>query len=243
MKKLGLFLTLVLSLSMFTACGSDSKKLIMATEPGFAPYEYLSNNKIVGVDIDISNEIAKDLGRELEVQETTFDGALLSVQQGKVDFVAAGCSITPERQEKMDFSKPYAKSKQVIVINKDNTSLKSGDDIKEDTKVAFQIGTTAQFYAEDDLKCEAKGYTKYSQAAADLVNNKIDCIIMDDIPAKNLVKSNDKLLVLDKELFTDEYAIAVKKGNTELLEKINKVIDRLISEGKIDEFTLNHTSD
>ena len=86
-------------------------KLIMATEPGFAPYEYMSGNDVVGIDVDIANEVAKELGMELEIQSMDFDGALLAVQQGKVDFAAAGISVTPERQEVMDFSIEYAKSK------------------------------------------------------------------------------------------------------------------------------------
>lgn len=242
MKKLAMALMIVISMSLFSACGNDNKdKVLMATEAGFAPYEYLSGNEIVGVDVDIAQEIAKDMGKDIEIKNMNFDGALLAVQQGKVDFVAAGLSIKPERLEKMDFSIPYATSKQVIVVKKDAGVVNSEADIKETTKVGFQTGTTGQFYAEDDIKCDKKGYTKYSQAAQDLKNGKIDCIIMDEVPAKLIVKANPDLVILDKELFTDEYAIAVKKGNKELLEKINKTIERLKSEGKIEEFTIKHT--
>ena len=244
MKKLTIALMIVMSLSVLSACGKDKKddeNLLMATEGGFAPYEYLSGNEIIGVDVDIAKEIAKDMDKELEIKNMNFDGALLAVQQGKVDFVAAGLSIKPERLEKMDFSIPYATSKQVIVVKKGAGVINSEADIKETTKVGFQTGTTGQFYAEDDIKSETKGYTKYSQAAQDLKNEKIDCIIMDEVPAKLIVKSNSDLAILDKELFTDEYAIAVKKGNKDLLEKINKTIERLKSEGKIDQYTVKHT--
>ncbi len=217
-------------------------KLIMATEPGFAPYEYMSGNDVVGIDVDIANEVAKELGMELEIQTMDFDGALLAVQQGKVDFAAAGISVTPERQEVMDFSIEYAKSKQVIVVLKGADRVKSVDDLGGDTKIAVQMSTVADFYVTDDLKKEPSRYTKYVQAAEDLKNDKVDCIVMDELPAKEMVKGNDTLEILDAEVFTDTYAFAFKKGNTELEDKVNKVLQKLIDDGKIDEFTLKHTT-
>lgn len=232
-----------------TSSASESKedskttggKLIMATEPGFAPYEYMSGNDVVGIDVDIANEVAKELGMELEIQTMDFDGALLAVQQGKVDFAAAGISVTPERQEVMDFSIEYAKSKQVIVVLKGANRVKTVDDLGGDTKIAVQMSTVADFYVTDDLKKEPSRYTKYVQAAEDLKNDKVDCIVMDELPAKEMVKGNDNLEILDGEVFTDKYAFAFKKGNTELEDKVNKVLQKLIDNGKVDEFTLNHT--
>ena len=151
-------------------------KLIMATEPGFAPYEYMSGNNVVGIDVDIANEVAKELGMELEIQSMDFDGALLAVQQGKVDFAAAGISVTPERQEAMDFSIEYAKSKQVIVVLKGANRVKSADDLGGDTKIAVQMSTVADTYVTDDLKKEPSRYTKYVQAAEDLKSDKVDCL-------------------------------------------------------------------
>lgn len=217
-------------------------KLIMATEPGFAPYEYMSGNNVVGIDVDIANEVAKELGMELEIQSMDFDGALLAVQQGKVDFAAAGISVTPERQEAMDFSIEYAKSKQVIVVLKGANRVKNADDLGGDTKIAVQMSTVADTYVTDDLKKEPSRYTKYVQAAEDLKSDKVDCIVMDELPAKEMVKGNDNLEILDGEVFTDKYAFAFKKGNTELEEKVNKVLQKLIDEGKVDEFTLKHTT-
>lgn len=232
-----------------TSSASESKednkttggKLIMATEPGFAPYEYMSGSDVVGIDVDIAKEVAKELGMELEIQSMDFDGALLAVQQGKVDFAAAGISVTPERQEVMDFSIEYAKSKQVIVVLKGANRVKSVDDLGGDTKIAVQMSTVADFYVTDDLKKEPSRYTKYVQAAEDLKNDKVDCIVMDELPAKEMVKGNDNLEILDGEVFTDKYAFAFKKGNTELEEKVNTVLQKLIDNGKVDEFTLNHT--
>lgn len=227
--------------AMAGCSNSSGGKLIMATEPGFAPYEYTSGNDVVGIDIDIANEIAKELGMELEVQTMDFDGALLAVQQGKVDFAASGISVTAERQEVMDFSIEYASSKQVIVVLKGNEAIKGPDDLAG-KKIAVQMSTVADFYVTDDLKMEPSRYTKYVQAAEDLKSNKVDCIIMDDLPAQEMVKANDTLEVLETEVFTDKYALAFKKGNTELEEKVNKVLQKLIDDGKITEFTLKHTT-
>ena len=227
--------------AMAGCSNSTGGKLIMATEPGFAPYEYTSGNDVVGIDVDIANEIAKELGMELEVQTMDFDGALLAVQQGKVDFAAACISVTPERQEVMDFSIEYATSKQVIVVQKGNETIKGPDDLTG-KKIAVQMSTVADFYVTDDLKMEPSRYTKYVQAAEDLKSNKVDCIIMDELPAKEMVKANDTLTIVEKEVFTDKYALAFKKGNTELEEKINKILQKLIDDGKINEFTINHTT-
>lgn len=226
-----------------SAAAGDSGKLIMATEAGFAPYEYTEDGEtVVGVDVDIANEIAKAMGKELEIQNMTFDGALLAVQQGVVDFAAAGISVTPDRQEEMDFTIEYATSKQVVVVKKDAGKIGSVDDVKEGTVVGVQMGTTGDFYCTDDLGCEVKQFSKYAEAALELKNDKLDCIVMDSLPAEQLVAANDDLEILDGELFTDKYAIAVKKGNTELLDQINEVLQQLIDEGKIDEYTINHTT-
>lgn len=222
---------------------SDKGDLIMVTEAGFAPYEYTEDGQtVVGVDVDIANEIAKALGRKLVIQNTTFDGALLAVQQGKADFAAAGISVNEERQKVMDFSIEYATSKQVVVVKKDAGRVAKVDDLTEDTAIGVQTGTVADMYFKDDMGWQPKEYNKFMEAALDLKNDRIDCIVMDLLPAQQMVEANDDLEVLDGEVFTDKYAIAVQKGNQELLDEINAVLEKLISEGKIEEYTINHTT-
>lgn len=240
-------LTAALCGVMLAGCATNgaegaSKKLIMATEPGFAPYEYINGSEVAGIDVDIAKEIAKELNMELEIQQMDFDGALLAVQQGKVDFAAAGISINEERKEVMDFSIEYTTSKQVVVVLTGADIVKAPDQITEGMKVGVQQATVADFYVSDDLGFDPLRYTKYIQAADDLKNNKIDCIIMDELPAEEMVKANPELSILDGEVFTDKYAIAFKKGNQELIDKVNKVLEKLIADGKVDEFTLNHTA-
>lgn len=258
LKKLALLLAVIMMAALaLTACGgeggssnsgsaSDSNsenaggKLIMATEAGFAPYEYYGEgNKIVGVDVDIANEIAKALGKELVVSDMNFDSILNAVSSGKADFGAAGLSITEERLKEVDFTIEYATSKQVIVVKKDS-AIQSGDDLAGKT-VGVQTGTVADLYISDEMAdTTAKQYTKYMEAASDLNNGRIDAIVMDSLPAAELVKANDGLVILEKELFTDKYGLAVKKGNTELLNKLNEVLEQLMKDGKIEEFTIKH---
>lgn len=259
-KVMSLLLILVLVFSL-AACGTKAPAndgddaadggstaedtLIVGTEAGFAPYEYMEGDQIVGIDMDISQAIADSMGKKLEIKNMDFDGALLAVQQGKLDFVAAGVSINEERAKQVDFSNEYVNSTEVVVVNKVNPTVSGGtaEDLK-DKVVGVQQGNIADFWVEENTEArEIKRYTKFVQAAEDLANGKIDCIVMDQYPAEDLVGSNDKLMILEGDpLFEDKYAIAVKKGNTELLDQINTVIDQLIADGKIDEFTANHTS-
>lgn len=239
MKKLGLFLAVILVFTFcFTGCGGK-KKLIMLTEAGFAPYEYLDGTKIVGIDPDIALEIANEMGMELEIVNMNFDGIPDAIAAGKGDFGAAGISIRPDRAEVVDFTIEYATSKQVIIVLADS-GYQTADDLVGKT-IAVQEGTVADFdtaeYIEGVTILPSK---KYFEAVSNLTTGKADAIVLDVLPAQELVKTADNLVILDGELFTDKYAICVKKGNTELLDTINKVLQRLIDEGKIDEFTLKH---
>lgn len=222
---------------------TDSKNdtLIVGTEAGFAPYEYMEGDKVVGVDMDIAQAIADSMGKKLVIKNMDFDGALLAVQQGKIDFVAAGVSVNAERQKVMDFSDNYVDSTDVVVVNKDKPMVTDATKLKGKI-VGVQQGNIADFYVESNCKAKKiNRYTKFAQAAEDLKNSKIDCIVMDKYPAQELVKSNPQLSILDGSLFEDKYAIAVKKGNKELLDQINKVVKQLKADGKIKEFTTNHT--
>lgn len=142
----------------------------------------------------------------------------------------------------MDFSIEYVSSKQVIVVRKDYNKIKSVNDLNGKT-ISVQLGSVADSYVSKNYKnSKIIRQKKFLSAAEDVKAKKADCIVMDELPAKELVKNNSELTILSIELFTDKYAIAVKKGNTELLNKINEVLEKLIEEGKIEEFVINHSS-
>ena len=234
MKKCLLFLVMVL---LLTGCGKNDNDLVMVTEAGFPPYEFYENGKVVGVDIEIANEIAKELNKNLVIKDIAFDSIINELKSGKADFAAAGMSITEDRLKEVDFTIEYIVSEQVVVV-KNDSQINNIDDIKEKT-ISVQLGTVADQYVTKNYK-EAKvnRLKKFLVAAEDVKNNKSDCIVMDKLPALELVKKNPELKILDGTLFEDKYGMAVKKGNKELLDQINKVLERLISEGKIEEYTV-----
>lgn len=221
----------------------ESKKtLIVGTEAGFPPYEYYGEgDEVVGIDMDIAKAIADSMGMKLEIKNMEFDGALLAVQNGQVDFVAAGVSVNEKRKKVMDFSIEYVDSTEVVVVNKENPAVSSIEDL-DGKVIGVQQGNIADFWVEENVDANnIKRYTTFAQATEDLKNQRIDCIVMDILPAQQMVTANPELTILDGTLFQDKYAIAVKKGNQELLDQINTVIQELIDTGKIEDFTAKHT--
>lgn len=234
-----IIVVIVLGAMMFNKEGNTKEKLVMVTEAGFAPYEFYEGEKIVGVDVEIAQKIADKVGKELEIKDTDFDSIINEVKTGKADFGAAGLSITEERLEEVDFSVEYATSKQVIVV-KSGSDIKGSDDIKG-KKVAVQLGTVADLVISDEYPdVELVQHKKYLLAVEDLLAGKVDAIVLDSLPAEEIVNKNSELAILDEELFTDKYGIAVQKGNTELLNTINEVLEQLMNEGKIEEYTIKY---
>ena len=234
------FMLLVMSILLLTGCKRDDNKLILATEAGFAPYEYYQDGEIVGVDIDIAREIALSLGKELVIKDVSFDFIINEIKSGKSDIGAAGMSITKERLEEVDFSVEYAVSNQVVIVPMDS-KITSINQISNQ-RIAVQLGTVADSYVNENYKdATVIRQKKYLSMVEDLKAGKVDLIIMDLLPASEIVKSNDGLKILDEYLFTDKYGMAIKKGNKELLDKVNDVLTRLMSEGKIEEYTIKHT--
>ena len=216
MRRIFILLFLV---TMLVGCTKSKNEIVMVTEAGFAPYEYYENGKIIGVDIEISEKIAEKLGKKLVVKDIAFDSIINELNSGKADFAAAGMSISEERKEKVDFSLEYITSNQVVVVRSDS-DIKSIDEIK-DKRISVQLGTVADSYVTE--------------------NYKSDCIVMEALPARELVKSNSELKILDGILFQDKYGMAVKKGNTELLNTINEVLEEMISNGTIDEYIIKYS--
>ena len=237
MKKLFKYFVCLTIVFMLCGCEKDNDKIVMVTESGFAPYEYRSGDEVVGVDVDIAREIAKELNKELVIKDVDFGSIINELNSGKADFAAAGMSIDEERKKSVDFS-----SEQVVVVRKGYDKIKSINDLENKT-ISVQLGTVADTYLTDKFSnVKLFRQKKFLAAAEDVKTGKSDCIVMDKLPAIELVKSNPELEILNVTLFTDKYAIAVKKGNTELLNKINGVLERLMKEGKIEEYIINHSS-
>lgn len=233
---------MLMSALLLVGCSSKKDTIIVGTEAGFAPYEYMKGNEVVGIDMDIAKEIADYLGKELVIKNMEFEGALAAVESGTVDFVAAGVSVDEERALRMDFSIDYVNSTEVVVVNKENPMVADLDDL-DGKIIGVQQGNIADFWVEENISAkEIKRYSRFGQATEDLKNGKIDCIVMDQFPAEDMVAANPELTILDGVLFEDKYAIAVKKGNKDLLDDINTVIEQLKKDGKIEQFTADHTN-
>ena len=238
MKKI--LILIVITIIFITGCGKKDNQLVMVTEAGFAPYEYYENGEIVGVDVDIAKEIAKYLGKELVIKDVSFDSIINEVKSGKSDFGAAGISYTEERAKEVDFTIDYSISKQVIIAKEGINKI----DNLDNKRIALQLGSVADSYVTKNYKnATVIRQKKYLAAIEDLKNDKVDLVIMDELPAKEILKNNPGLVILDKELFTDKYGMVVRKGNDELLKAINKVLSDLIADGKIEEYVIHHTSE
>lgn len=232
---------ILIILFLFSGCTKREDKLIMVTEASFAPYEYYSDGKIVGVDVDIAKEIAKELGKELVVKDVAFDSIIHEVKSGKADIGVAGISYTEERAKQVDFSINYTSSKQIVLV-KNNSKINSIKDIRK-KKIAVQLGSVADMYVSDYYNYKnIIRQKKYLAAIQDLKDGKVDCVVMDELPAKQIINENRDIRILDEVLAEDNYGIIVDKGNKELLEVVNKVINRLKQEGKIDNYVIEHSS-
>ena len=243
MKHTKYIITTVLIICMtflISGCSKNENELVLVTEAGFAPYEYYEDGKIVGVDIDIAKEIAKELGKELVIKDVSFDFVINEVKSGKADFAAAGISITEERAKEVEFTIEYTVSNQVVVVKK-GSNIKNFNDIKN-KKIAVQLGTVADLYVEENYKdATIVSHKKYLSAVEDVKTGKADCIIMDELPAKEIVKENNNLIILDGILFQDKYGMIIKKGNDELKESINTILERMINDGTIEKLVLKHS--
>ena len=237
MKKI---ILLCLCLITLCGCGRNKNELVIVTEAGFAPFEYYENNDIVGVDVEVAKEIANRMGKKLIIKDVAFDSIINEVKSGKADIGAAGISYTEERSKQVDFSNDYFTSK-IVVIVKDNENEADFKDLNNKT-IAVQLGSTADTYVTNNYKnATITRQKKYLTAIEDLKNDKVECIVMDELPAKEILEKNSNLKILSNVLSTENYGMVVKKNNKELMNVVNEVIEELKSSGKIDEYVLKYT--
>lgn len=215
------------------------KTLIMGTNAEFPPYEYHEGDKIIGIDAEIAAAIAAEMGASLEISDMAFDAILPAVQSGKIDFGAAGMTITEERLKNVDFSDTYASATQAIIVPEGSEIM--GPDDLAGKLIGVQQGTTGDLYASDDFGDEnVQRFPKGADAIQALSSDKVDAVIIDNSTAKALVERTSGLQVLDTAYAEEEYAICVKKGNEELLNGINDAIAKLKESGALDEIVAKY---
>ena len=208
-------------------------KLIMSTNAAFPPYEMTTDSgEFEGIDIETAQAIADKLGLELQIDDMDFDAALLAVQQGKADMVMAGVTVTDERQNVMDFTDSYATGIQSIIV-KEDSDIASVDDLAG-KKIGTQRGTTGYLYCSDDFGDEnVVAYDNGLTAVQMLNNGQVDCVVIDNAPAKEFIAANPGLKLLDTAYVEESYAIGDGKGNTELKDAINTALEELKADGTL----------
>ena len=238
MKKIiALIFALVMMMSLFTlaGCSSDDNVLVMGTNAEFPPYEYkdADGKTIIGIDAEIAKAVADKLGMELEIRDMKFDSLITAVKSGNVDIVLAGLTVNEERKQSVNFTDTYATGVQVVIVP-EKSDIKTVDDLKG-KKIGVQVGTTGDIYCTGDYGQDfVKKYDNGPLAIAALKNGQIDCVVIDNEPAKQFVKANKGLKILDTEYVVEEYAAAIAKDNTELYDKVNKAMKELKADGTID---------
>ena len=219
----------------------DRGYIVMSTNAEFEPFEYMVGEEFKGIDIEISQKIADKLGVELRINNTSFDSLPLELDTDKCDFVAAGMTIDPEKA--IDFSDSYFSASQSIIVRVDS-DIQSGDDLAG-KKIGVQLGTTGDTYCTENIEgAEVSRMSKGMDAVADLIRGSIDAVVIDNYPATKLVEKNsEQVKMLDEALTEEEYGIAVKKGNQELLDVINETLAELKESGEMDTILESYLGD
>ena len=220
-----------------TAENTEGGVLRMATNATFPPYEYYEGDEVVGIDPEIAAAIAEKLGMTLEINDMDFDPAIAAAQTGQADIVMEGLTVTDDRKEKINFTDSYATGVQVVIVPEDS-DIQSVEDL-EGKLIGVQQGTTGDLYCSDTPENGGFGeenvqkFTSGPVAVEALKNGQIDCVVIDNEPAKSYVAQNEGLKILDTEYVTEEYAIGISKDNPELLEQINAALQELKDDGTI----------
>ena len=238
MKKLfAVLLSTVMCIAALTACGNKGTKdvLVVGTNAAFPPFEYVGDDgKPDGFDIALIKAIGEKLGMEIEVQDMEFE-SLVTAIGSKIDAAIAGMTIDEERLKSVDFSDPYYDAIQYVIVLKDS-EIKGADDLKNKT-IGVQLATTGNNIADEIEGAVVKSYNKGVDAVNDLINGRVDCVIIDKNPAMVFTgKFADKLVAIDGAEFefeVEQYAIALPKGS-DLVEKVNQALTDLKADGTFD---------
>ncbi|MET3211959.1 UNVERIFIED_CONTAM: His/Glu/Gln/Arg/opine family amino acid ABC transporter permease subunit [Paenibacillus sp. PvR008] len=236
---------LLAGLPMLTAYGTEAKtqqKLVLGMSADFPPYEFhkVINGKdtIVGFDVDIAKEIAKDLGAELVIEDMSFDSLLPALQSGRVDLVLSGMTPTDERKKSIDFSDVYYHSKQVIMVRPEDKDKYSTMAALKGEKIGAQKGSIQEGIAQKVPNASVTSLDKISDLVLQLRTQRVNAVVIEDTVAKGYTL--DGTVTLAKAVPEEggaETAVGIRKGNTELLASVNKTLARLKADGSIEKFS------
>ena len=226
--------------AMICGCGEKDNSLKMITEATFPPYEFLRGQEIAGIDVEICRAVAKKLNRPFKAETVDFDSVIPAVISGKADLAAAGITGTEDRKKNVDFSIPYVKT-GIVVIYKKSNPFKGKDQLKG-KKIGVQGGTTSETFVLEQLKQEPERSKSPAEAVAALKSGRVEFVIADIDPAKNCVKGEADLALSDF-ITSEEYAVAIRKGQPELLKAIDETIAELKASGQLDQWIRQFTEE
>ena len=226
--------------AMICGCGEKDNSLKMITEATFPPYEFLRGQEIAGIDVEICRAVAKKLNRPFKAETVDFDSVIPAVISGKADLAAAGITVTEDRKKNVDFSIPYVKT-GIVVIYKKSNPFKNIEQLKG-KKIGVQGGTTSETFVLEQLKQEPERSKSPAEAVAALKSGRVDFVIADIDPAKNCVKGEAELALSDF-ITSEEYAVAIRKGQPELLKAIDETITELKASGQLDQWIRQFTEE
>ena len=212
-------------------------KLTVATSPDFPPFESLEGGKVVGIEVDIMELIAAELGVELEIVQMDFDSVLVGIQSAKYDCGMSGITVNADREKNMRFTVPYYNAAQVIVV-KEGSPITGKADLKDKT-VSVQTGTTAEAGCQDE-NIKYQGYNANADAKTALTTGKVDAWVVDNLTAIQMVEAGDGLVILNEKMTEEPYAFAFAYGSESLVEEINKILTKLINDGTVAEIFENY---
>ena len=243
MKKIiALVLAMLMVLSTLSVLAEEEKfTLVMATNAQFPPYEYYDGEDIVGIDAEIVKAIAEYNGWDYRIDDMEFDSIITAVQNGSATCGLAGMTVTEERMMQVNFSDSYAKGVQVVIV-KEGSEITTVDDLFAGEKkysIGVQLSTTGDLYCTWDLEdyglATVSRYNSGNEAVIALMTGKVDCVVIDNEPAKAYVAANEGLKILETEYAVEDYAACFAKEDTETLAKFNEALRALTESGKIAE--------
>lgn len=221
-----------------TVVSKNSHVLVMGTNATFKPFEYKDGDKVIGFDVELAEEIAKNLGAELKIEDMSFDGLLPALESGQIDLAVAGMSVTEDRAKNALFSDPYYIASQQIIVKNESTIRNKYE--LENKSIGVQLGTTGDQMAQQIRGARVVQFPAAPSVLQELVTGRIDAAILDNAPAAQYVASFSSLKILTTPLSRESYAIAMKKGNQTLLEKVNETISQMKEDGRMKKLLMKH---
>ena len=215
-----------------TVVSHDASVLVMGTNATFKPFEYKEGGQVVGFDVDLAREIAKDLGAELKIEDMSFDGLLPALEGGRIDLAVAGMSVTEERAKNALFSEPYYQATQRIIVPEDSKIFNKSGLIGK--KIGVQLGTTGDILASEIKGAKVVQFPAAPNVLQELASGRVDAVILDDAPATQYITAFTGLKILSAPIGNESYAIAMKKSNHTLKEKVDQTINRMKKDGRMD---------